>query len=225
MKLPRQVGHGGLASGTFLFLGLVAVTARSRAGEHAGRRPRVVRLGPAATVGLAAGIVGAVGAPLAVAVGSRTSGQEITGFSPGGAPGVSVEDLEARLANGSSDAAELVALADAYVADGRLADASPLYRRALDQEPDNVRALVGVGVLLVLADRADGAILAFDRALAVARDHPDALIYRALARARLEGAGSSGVRVDAERFLVVAPGDPRAGMARRLLGPSASDGP
>lgn len=211
-----------LAPGMFVLLGLLAVTWRSRRADRSARG-RVTRLGRMATVVLGLVVVAGLGVPLALAVGVRTLGQEITGFFPGGPP--TLAELEARVAAQPQDLNGLLELADGYVNAGRLSDAANLYRRALEADPDNVRGLVGLGVILVLAERPDAAVLAFDRALAVAPDNPDALIYRALARSRLEGPGSPGVRADAERFLAVAPDDPRVDMARRLLTPPASDAP
>lgn len=205
-----------LAPGGFLLLGLLALVARRRrrASHRAGARTR--RLGRLGSVALGIGILGGLAVPLALAVGGRIAGQQITGFFPGGGS-PSLADLEARVAARPTDPTTLVALADAYTAAGRLDEAGALYRRVLEQDPDNVPALIGVGVILIVADRPDAAVIALDSAIAVAPDDPDALIYRALARARLEGAGSAAVRADAGRFLAVAPDDPRADMARRLL--------
>lgn len=214
-----------LAPGVFVLLGLIAVALRSRSHTHGGPRIRTAGLGRLGTLALTAGIVGGVGLPLLLAVGARTGNQEITGFFPGRGSAPSLADLEARLAAEPTEVSSLLALADVYVLAGRLDEGAALYRRALQQEPESVRAWVGIGVILVFADRPDAAAVAFDRAIAVAPDDPDALFYRALARARLAGAGSPAVRADAERFLAVAPYDPRADMARRLLAPAASGAP
>lgn len=214
-----------LAPGAFVLVGLVALTIRGRSRGRGRSAARTSRLGRWATVALGVGIVGGLGVPLVLAVGGRLAGQEITGFFPGGDRSPALTDLEARVAARPNDVGDLVALADAYTAAGRLDEAGQIYRRALAQDPKSGRALVGIGVILVLADRPDAAVVAFDRAIALAPDDPDALIYRALASARLAGAGSPAVRADAERFLAVAPDDPRADMARRLLAPMASGAP
>lgn len=214
-----------LAPGVFVLLGLIVVTLRGQRRVPASPRTRTTRLGRLATLAVGVGIVGGLGLPLVLAVGARTAGQEITGFFPGAGSPPSVADLEARVAAQPTEVSSLLALADAYAAAGRLDEAAALYRRALDEDPGSVRALVGVGVILVLADRPDAAVVAFDRAIAVAPDDPDALIYRALARSRLDGPGSPAVRADAERFLAVAPDDPRGDMARRLMAPAASEAP
>lgn len=214
-----------LAPGAFVLTGLVAVAWRSGRQAQPRSRGRGTRLGRLATVLVGVATGAAVAVPLALAAGSRVADQEITGFFPGGLFTPSLAELEARVAQGRADVVQLVALADAYVAQGRLGDAAPLYRRALEQDVASVPALVGVGVILVLADRPDAAIIALDRALASAPDDPDALIYRALARARLLGPDAPGVRQDAARFLEVAPDDPRAPMARRLIaGPGQGTG-
>lgn len=213
-----------LAPGGFVLLGLVALTMRSRHRARRGPATRPHRLGRLASVGLGLAVAAGLGVPLVLAVGARSGGQEITGFFPG-ARSPSLAELAARVAAQPQDVDALLGLADGYVNRGRLNDATALYRRVLDVDATNVRALVGLGVILVLADRPDGAVLAFDRALAVSPDDPDALIYRALARARLEGPGTPAVRVDAERFLAVAPGDPRVDMARQLMRPPPSAAP
>lgn len=52
-------------------------------------------------------------------------------------------------------------------------------------------------------------------------DQPDALLYRAVARLRLAGSLTDGVRRDVERYLQVASSsDPRRAMATSLLEPS-----
>ncbi|MBY0398505.1 MAG: cytochrome c-type biogenesis protein CcmH [Thermoleophilia bacterium] len=214
-----------LAPGAFVLVGMVAITFRSRSRARRPPQAGTTRLGRVATVALGVGLVGGLGVPLVLAVGGRMSGQEITGFFPGGVGRPSLSDLEARVAARPTDVNDLVALADAYTAADRLDEASTLYRRALERDPESVPALVGIGVILVLADRPDAAVVAFDRAVAVVPDDPDALIYRALARARLDGPGTPAVRADAERFLAVAPDDPRADMARRLMVPPPSGAP
>lgn len=214
-----------LAPGVFVLFGLLAVTLRSRSRARQGPQARTTRLGRLATVALGIAIVGGIAAPLALAVGARLTGQEITGFFPGGGGSPSLAELQARVSARPNDVLNLVALADAYVVAGRLNEAGSLYRRALEQDPQSVPAYVGIGVILVLADRPDAAVVAFDRAIAVAPDDPDALIYRAFARARIEGPGSPAVRADAQRFLVLAADDPRADMARRFLAPAASGSP
>lgn len=223
---PPPVGRDALlwlAPGILVLVGLIALTWRSR-GVRRRVAGRASRLGGLATVLLGVAVLGALALPLALAVGGRSVGQEITGFSPAADP-PSLAQLETRVTTRPRDVRALVGLAEAYVEAGRLDEAATLYRRALEEDPADVPALVGVGVILILAERPDAAVLAFDRALAVAPDEPGALIYRALARSRLEGPGSPAVRADAERFLAVAPDDPRAETARRLLTPSRGDGP
>jgi cytochrome c-type biogenesis protein CcmH/NrfG len=121
----------------------------------------------------------------------------------------------------------LVALGDALLAANRAGEAADRYKAALDVEPNNVPALLGVGTILLAADRPDAAGPVFDRILKVSPDQPDALLYRAVARLRLQGGASVQVRDDVRRFLAVAsPDDPRRAMAAGLLeegtAPSAS---
>ena len=178
------------------------------------------------TVLVGAGMVFALAVPIAAAVGPRLAGQEVSG---GGvsqtAP--SIEELEAFVRAEPGDFVALVALGDALLAANRAGEAADRYKAALELEPDNVPALLGVGTILLAADRPDAAGPVFDRILRLSPEQPDALLYRAVARLRLEGGASVQVRDDVRRFLAVAsPDDPRRAMAASLLeegsAPSAS---
>ncbi len=193
------------------------------------RRPRTsgalvgppARLGRIGTVLLTGVIVLALALPIALAVGPRGSGAEITGRSAGGTQAApSLADLEAAVGRNPADAGALVALGDAYLAADRTVDALAVYERALRAEPDNVPASLALGVIILSAGRPDQAQVLFDRVLGNAPDQPDALLYRALARYQL-GAPADQIRADALRFLAVAGNDPRRAMAEQLLdGPS-----
>ena len=159
--------------------------------------------------------------PVALAAGPRMPGTQITGQAPpSGAP--TIADLEALVRAAPRDAGAEVALGDAYMAADRVADAATAYRQALVIEPTNVEALVQLGLILLMSNRPDAAGPLFDRALAVAPDNPDALLYRALARARSDGLVTAAARADLERFLAVAPADPRRQLAQTML--SAPEG-
>lgn len=180
----------------------------------AGTAPPVPRLGSLA-IGVA--MVLALAVPIGAAVGPRLAGQEISGGNVSQtAP--TIEDLEAFLRAQPDDVGALVALGNALLEADRVSDASDRYRAALELDPDNGGALLGIGAILLGADRPDAAGPVFDRVLALVPDQPDALLYRAVARLRLEGSSTDAVRSDIKRFLeVAAPGDPRRAMAAGLL--------
>ena len=165
-------------------------------------------------IGVALALVVVV--PVALAAGPRMPGTQITGQAPpSGAP--TIADLEALVRAAPRDVGAVVALGDAYMGADRVADAATAYRRALVIEPRNVESLVQLGLILLISNRPDAAGPLFDGALAVAPDNPDALLYRALARARSDGLVTEAARADLERFLAVAPGDPRRQLAETML--------
>jgi cytochrome c-type biogenesis protein CcmH len=174
------------------------------------------------TVLIGGAMVLALAVPIAVAVGPRLAGAQISGGAvPQTAP--SIEELEAFVRAEPRDVEALVALGDALLAAERTGDATDRYKAALHLDPENVPALLGVGAILLAADRPDAAGPVFERVLALSPDQPDALFYRAMARLRLAGAVSDGVQRDLERFLEVAsPEDPRRAMATGLLGSPAA---
>lgn len=167
----------------------------------------------------------ALAVPIVAAVGPRLAGAEISGGAvPQTAP--SIEDLEAFVRAEPRDVEALVALGDALLEANRASDAAERYKAALELDPNNVPALLGIGTILLAADRPDAARSAFDRILALSPDQPDALLYRAVARYRLDGTVTQGVRVDVQRFLEVASADdPRRPMAQGLLAGSFDTGP
>jgi len=211
-----------LAPVAILALGFLLVVRRARVRgpsratgtSISGAPPRVPRLG---TIAIGAAMVLALAVPIAAAVGPRLVGREVSGGSvPQSAP--SIEELEAFVRAQPRDVEALVALADALLAANRAGEAAERYKAALELDPSNVAALLGVGTILLAADRPDAAGPVFDRILVIAPDQPDALLYRAVARLRLEGSPTEEVRRDVERFLAVAsPDDPRRPMAAGLL--------
>lgn len=167
----------------------------------------------------------ALAVPIVAAVGPRLAGREISGGTvTQSAP--SIDELEAFVRAEPRDVEALVALGDALLDANRAGDAADRYRAALELDPNNLRALLGVGAILLGADRPDAAGPVFDRVLALSPDQPDALLYRAIARLRLEGSPTGQVRQDIERFLEVAPpNDPRRAMAAGLLAGSPETSP
>lgn len=218
-----------LAPALVVIGGALVVVRRARARERgrAWSRWRAVpppRSGPEMVlVGVA--MVLALVLPIGGALGPRLLGREITGGSPAqGAP--SLEELESRVRLNPTDVGALVSLGDALLAADRPADAASRYRAALDLDPNNVEAWLGIGAILLAADRPDAAGPVFDRVLTLAPDQPDALLYRAIARLRLDGRLGDAARTDLERFLAVAaPTDPRRSMAAAFLEGSAASAP
>jgi len=214
-------------------LGALIVVRRARArtargqDAHAWGTP-LGATGRLPTIAVAAGMVLALTVPVAAALGPRFAGQEVTG-RPASKPVPTIPELEALVEARPDDVGSIVTLADALLAADRPGEAVERYKAALELDPNNVPALLGVGTVLLAADRPDAAGPVFDRVLALSADHPDALLFRAVARLRLEGTATAQVRADLERFLAVAaPDDPRRPMAAGLLdrpAPSASPSP
>lgn len=204
-----------VAVGALLVVRRARVRAPASLGAGAWGRPSMAggRL-PALLIG--AGMALALAVPIAGAVGPRLAGQEVTGGVPQSGP--SIDELEAVIRARPDDVQTLVTLGDALLGANRPGDAAERYKAALEVDPDNVPALLGIGTILLAADRPDAAGPVFDRILAGTPDQPDALLYRAVARLRLEGTATELVRSDLRRFLqVAATDDPRRGMATGLL--------
>ncbi len=219
---PRGLGLGlWLAPGALLIGGSMVLV-----GLRRGPRPRQVgATGPRAAsplwvrIGVVGLLVSAVAVPLAIAVGPRLPGQEITGQPANAQAAASIRDLEAAVRARPGDVPMLAALGEAYLSAGRESDAATSFERALTVDPQNVPSLLGLGVILLGADRPSAAGPLFDRVLALAPDQPDALLYRALARYETDGAPTAAVRADLQRFLAVAPADPRRAVAAQILAP------
>ncbi|MDO8563286.1 MAG: tetratricopeptide repeat protein, partial [Candidatus Limnocylindria bacterium] len=145
-------------------------------------------------------------------IGDRAPGATITGTVP--AAGPSLVELEARAKAEPRDIPSQLALADAYLRDGRAADAARVYRAVLTLDRDNVPALNGLAVILELAGERDGAEIAVDRVLALRPRDAEALFMKGLIRYKKEDWRGA---VDAWRvFLEVGELHPAAGMVRPL---------
>jgi cytochrome c-type biogenesis protein CcmH len=225
LLVPDAVGANLLlwaAPGLLLLGGAAVVVTRTRrrgvrapveaVEKVASERPRPLAL--AAVFGI---VIAAVAIPLAVAVGPRALGGQITGGQATTQAAAPIDDLQARVTTNPTDVGALVALGDAYAVAGRAGDAADAYGRALKVEPDDIGALVGLSSLLLGAGRPDGALTLLDRAVAIAPDLPDAYLYRAIARYQLAGSLTADARADALRFLELAPNDPRRTLADQLL--------
>ena len=203
-------------------LGAAVVVRRARSPEPGPPVPRtpVMRLpaiGRLPTLGIAGGMVLALAVPIAAAVAPRLAGQEVTGRAAP-QPARSIADLEALVRARPDDVVALVSLGDALLEAGRPGEAATQYQAALAVDPDHIPALLGAGTILLSADRADAAAPVFDRILRLSPDQPDALLYRAVARWRIDGGVTPEVRADVDRFLAVAePDDQRRTMAAELL--------
>ena len=206
-----------------LLIGSLVVVRRARARSAGGAATPgwgapLAATGRLPTIAVAAAMLLALAVPIAAAVGPRLVGQEVTG-RPVSRAAPSIEELETIVNADPDDVEAIVALADALLAANRPSEAVERYQAALEIDQNHVPALLGVGAILLAADRADAAGSVFDRVLALAPDQPDALLYRAVARLRLEGSPTDEVRADVERFLALAPtDDPRRLMATGLLG-------
>ncbi|MBI3745212.1 MAG: cytochrome c-type biogenesis protein CcmH [Chloroflexi bacterium] len=228
LLVPAASGPGAalwLAPALFVVAGAGLVGFRARArrrtadvGLRSSPDGQFGRLGSAL---IAVAILGAIAAPIAVAVGPRLAGQQISGTVGGVQANPSIELLEAARRANPNDSATLVALGDAYLAANRGDAAIDAYEQALRADPNNVPALLQVGVILLSAGRPADAGPLFDRVLAQNPDQPDALVYRGLARFQLEGRLTEAAREDVVRFLAVAPSDPRRAMVEQLLAGAA----
>lgn len=165
-------------------------------------------------------VAGAVAVPLAVALGVRSPGAEITGRPVGQVAALSLAELESRAAARPEDGALLTALAQAYLEAERLPEAMQRFQQVLLKRPDDIPALLGAAQVLIAGGRPDAAIGVLDRVVRDAPEVTDALLYRAIARAALEGPSSELARADARRFLESAPNDGRSEIARELLEPA-----
>lgn len=61
---------------------------------------------------------------------------------------------------------------------GQFNQAIPAYKAILKHDPNNVEAITYLGVILGIANHADGALEAFDKALRVNPKYPDALFHK-----------------------------------------------
>ncbi len=111
------------------------------------------------------------------AVGDRAPGVPITGSAPAGP---TLAELEARARASARDVPTLLALGDAYAQSGRASDAVRTYQAVLQIDRENVPAVDGLALVLDLSGEHDGALLAVERALAIAPKDPDALFLKGL---------------------------------------------
>lgn len=125
--------------------------------------------------GLAAVLVVAL---LPASAGDRAPGETITGTVLGSGP--STADLEAQVNARPADVPTRLALADAYLDEGRASDAAGQYQAVLAIDPGSVPALNGLGLLLFRSGSLDGALVASERVLALRPRDADALFLKGL---------------------------------------------
>ena len=107
----------------------------------------------------------------------RESMGPLTGGSGSRMPGMTMPSAERGLSGVRS--AELQR-AHADVEAGRLAEAMPVYERALQEDPHNMEALIHLGMCLAGTGDIEGGLAHMDRALAMEPDNLHALWVKAL---------------------------------------------
>ena len=143
--------------------------------------------------------------------GDRAPGAPITGTVPSGP---SLAELEARARADPADIPTQLALAEAYLDEGRLGDASAAFQRVLARDSSNVAALNGLAIVLFRSGEMHGAQVASDRVLSLRPKDPDALFLKGLIQYRTED--YRGAAATWAVFLDVGEFDPRATMVRPL---------
>ncbi len=204
------------AAGTISTEDHARLTALLARGAFAPARLERAVTAPWRTIVAGALLAGAVAVVVVVtlprSVGDRAPGAPITGSLPSGAP--SLEQLQARASAAPTDVPTRLALADAYIENDRLSEASVVYRQVLDLDPRNTPALNGLAIVLFRAGSSDGALLALDRVLTLNPKEPDALFLKGLIQYQRED--WKGAAATWRVFLDVGEFDPRAGMVRPL---------
>jgi cytochrome c-type biogenesis protein CcmH/NrfG len=117
------------------------------------------------------------------AAGDRAPGEPITGTA---AVAPTTTQLEARAKASPRDVPTLLALADAYVNDGRVTEAVATYQSVLAIDKDSVPALDGIGFMLFRSGELNGARIAVERVLALRPRDADALFLKGLIQYRSE---------------------------------------
>lgn len=143
----------------------------------------------AATQGPTGGMAAAGAMPGMAAPGPVTGGE--TG-------GESARPLAKEMLDG------MLRAAHAALDEGRYPEAIAAYKAILKRDPENVEAITHIGVILGVAGHAEGALEAFDRALALRPDDPHTLWDKARVLYDL-GQDYAGAIAAWERFVKVGP--------------------
>ncbi|MDP9265594.1 MAG: tetratricopeptide repeat protein [Chloroflexota bacterium] len=144
--------------------------------------------------------------------GDRAPGAPLTGDTRPLTP--TTAELETRARANPRDVPAQLALADAYVQDGRERDAVPVYQAVLAIDRVNVPALNGLALILFQSGESAGARVAVERVLTLRPRDADALFLKGLILYR--GEDYKGA-VDVWRvYLDVGEFHPAAGMVRPL---------
>jgi cytochrome c-type biogenesis protein CcmH/NrfG len=181
------------------------------------RRERVAGPSPAPwrTLVIAALLAGVAAVLVVVSLpqqaGDRAPGEPITGTAPSGP---SLSDLERQAAANPADLPAQLALGDAYLDSGRLADAAHAYTNVLDRDSANVSALDGLAIVLFRSGETTGAQVALDRVLSLRPKDPDALFLKGLIQYQAQD--WKGATATWAVFLDVGEFDAKAQMVRPL---------
>jgi tetratricopeptide (TPR) repeat protein len=151
--------------------------------------------------------------------GGALPGNSVGGGGPAGGPPAPVArlvaDLKARIARNPQDLSALVGLAGLYAEANKVAQAEPLYARALAIDPNNPDTRTDYARVLHEEGRDVEALRQTGIVLEKRRDFPPALFAEGVA------AGAIGRRTQAieayRRFVQVAPNDPHVDDARAAL--------
>jgi cytochrome c-type biogenesis protein CcmH/NrfG len=184
-------------------------------GAFARDRASAPTAAPWRTLAIAALLTGLVAVLVAVYLpqeaGDRAPGEPVTGSVPNGP---STADLERQANAAPGDIPAQLAVADAYLSDGRLNDAAARYQTVLSKDANNVAALNGLAIVLFRSGETKGAQVALDRVIALRPKDPDALFLKGLIQ--YQGQDFKGAAASWGVFLDVGQFDPRAQMVRPL---------
>jgi spermidine synthase len=126
-----------------------------------------------------------------------------------------IRTYQAMVAQHPGNAVALNGLADAFTQAGRLEEALPVARRAVDIEPENGMILDTLGWILYLQEKTDEALAVLEKANRHLPDHPIVLYH--LGAARLAAGEAVAGRETLRRALEASADFPGAEEARRLL--------
>jgi predicted Zn finger-like uncharacterized protein len=158
---------------------------------------------------------GATTAPSGVAVAPSGAATAPSGAaaSPTGAKVVAAEKGgDKSAAGGGGDYAHLVAQADKLSENGRAAQARKLYEKALQQVPNGLEAMTGLGYCDLDGEEFSSAVDHFKQALSISPGNGEAIIGLAEAY-KLRGDKQQAIEWY-KKYLTMLPGGPKATMAR-----------